>query len=90
VEQLDLVAVVGNATGADNVVESAIRETIREVFGAQSPEFTDHQHIDIWAGAYYMNMHPNDVLGKKPRSPGWRCIGAIQLLRSTKSSSANL
>jgi predicted nucleotide-binding protein len=29
-----------------------IRETIREVFGPNSPEFHDHQYDDIWHGGY--------------------------------------
>jgi len=33
-------------------VEGNIRETIREVFGQNSPEFCDHQYHDIWHGGY--------------------------------------
>src|SRR5258708_19628652 len=39
----------------ENVAES-IRETIREVFGTNSPEFKDHGHHPICTPA---NNHPN-------------------------------
>lgn len=39
-------------------VEANIRETVREVFGAQSPEFRDHQHHRIWHGGY--NVYDTD------------------------------
>ena len=48
VQQLDLVAVVRDENGADDVVESNVRETIRDVFGGRSPEFDEHRHISIW------------------------------------------
>ena len=32
--------------------ESNIRDTIREVFGPNSPEFHDHEYHDIWHGGY--------------------------------------
>lgn len=52
-ERLDLVAVVRDHNGADDVVESAIRETIREVFGSTSPEFDEHRYIRVWAGPQF-------------------------------------
>lgn len=35
-------------------VEANIRETIREVFGQNSPEFDDHQYHKIWHGGHSM------------------------------------
>jgi predicted nucleotide-binding protein len=35
--------------------ESNIRETIREVFGQNSPEFNDHQYHEMWDGGYVMD-----------------------------------
>ncbi len=35
-------------------VERDIRETVRDVFGPQSPEFDDHEHHRIWHGGYGM------------------------------------
>lgn len=38
--------------------ESNIRETIREVFGPNSPEFQEHQYHDIWRGSRIMGEEP--------------------------------
>jgi len=38
-------------TKIDNV-ERNIRETIREIYGSNSPEFNDHAHHRIWHGGY--------------------------------------
>jgi hypothetical protein len=49
-EQLDVQAAVLGHTAALTVARSNVRDTIREVFGATSPEFHEHEHIDIWVG----------------------------------------
>ncbi len=59
-EQLDVRAAVLEDTGADDVVRSNVRDTIRAVFGPNSPEFDEHQHISLWAGPMRMNMHPQE------------------------------
>jgi hypothetical protein len=46
VQQLDPQKVSYQDTEVDNV-ERRIRETIRDVFGPDSPEFRDHQHHRI-------------------------------------------
>jgi uncharacterized protein (TIGR02391 family) len=61
-EQLDVAGAVHNDTGADDVVRSNVRETIREVFGPNSPEFTEHQHIRLWAGPMYAGMDPHEIV----------------------------
>jgi uncharacterized protein (TIGR02391 family) len=33
-------------------VETGIQETIREIYGQNSPEFQKHKHHDIWSGGY--------------------------------------
>jgi uncharacterized protein (TIGR02391 family) len=43
-------------------VERSIRETIREVYGHQSPEFHDHQYHDVWEGAHIMGMGEHAVI----------------------------
>lgn len=52
----DVKALDPQKIGFDDVmidnVESRIRETIREIFGTQSPEFHDHQYHKIWHGGY--------------------------------------
>ncbi len=66
-EAVDMVASVRDDTGADDVVRSNIREAIREVFGPNSPEFKEHEYLDIWAGPMYMGMHPQEILEGKER-----------------------
>lgn len=61
-ELLDVRAAVGKRTGADDVAQSNVRETIREVFGSNSPEFREHQHISIWAGPMHMGMTDGEVI----------------------------
>jgi uncharacterized protein (TIGR02391 family) len=50
-----------NDTGADNVVVSDVRTTILELFGENSPEYREHQHIRMWAGAMYVGMEPHEI-----------------------------
>ncbi len=61
-EELDVQAAILNETGADEVVRSNVKTTILEVFGADSPEFREHQYIRIWAGADYINMDQRSVV----------------------------
>jgi len=46
-ERLDVAAVVHDDTGADDVVESSVRGSIREVFDANSLEFNEHEHLRL-------------------------------------------
>jgi len=55
-EELDVQAAIIHQNGADTVVRSNVRNTIREVFGSNSPEFQEHKFIEIWAGPTYMGM----------------------------------
>ena len=66
-EQLDVKAAVLDHTGADNVVRGNVRETIREVFGPNSPEFNEHQHINLSAGPIYMGMGPEEIVESRER-----------------------
>ena len=47
-----------------NNIESSIQETIREVFGPNSPEFHDHQYHDIWHGPHIMGDDPYNIQQK--------------------------
>ncbi|MGA9108722.1 MAG: TIR domain-containing protein [Smithella sp.] len=49
---------VGYRDAKVTMTESNIRETIREVFGQNSPEFNDHQFHAIWDGGY--NLYENE------------------------------
>jgi uncharacterized protein (TIGR02391 family) len=44
------------------VAVSNIRETIREVFGQNSPEFNQHKHLRLWAGPMFINMDTHQIL----------------------------
>ena len=66
-EGLDISAAVLRNTGADDVAQSNVRAAVREVFGPNSPEFREHESIDIWAGGMYMGMHPQEVIEAKAR-----------------------
>jgi predicted nucleotide-binding protein len=44
--------------------ETNIRESIRDIFGQNSPEFTDHQPHNIWHGGYNYLDNPRQLQGK--------------------------
>jgi uncharacterized protein (TIGR02391 family) len=66
-KQLDIATAVQTDTGADDVAQSNVRDTIREVFGLNSPEFNEHQYIDLWAGSMYAGMGPYEIIQAKER-----------------------
>lgn len=55
-ERLDVRTAVIECNGANDVVQDDIKETIRDVFGTNSPEFRQHQYIVIWAGQEHIDM----------------------------------
>lgn len=61
-DRLDVADALTNDTGADDVATSNVRNSILEVFGPNSPEFREHEHIRLWAGAMYINMSPHAIL----------------------------
>jgi len=61
-EKLNVEEAVMTETGAIKVARSDVRETIRDVFRVNSPEFKEHEHIRIWAGSEHMNMSAAEVL----------------------------
>jgi len=46
------------------IIESNIRNTIREVFGQNSPELQEHGYLEIWRGGYVMD-EPDYVLSEE-------------------------
>lgn len=60
-ERPDVAQAVLDHTGADDVTRSDVRETIREVFGTNSPEFEEHKYIRFWAGRMYTGMPDQEV-----------------------------
>ena len=75
VEELNIEAAVFEDSGDDDVVESNVRETIREVFGNNSPEFREHQFISVWAGAMWMGMSKQEIADGKKR--GQRQVATV-------------
>jgi uncharacterized protein (TIGR02391 family) len=39
-----------------------VKSTIREVFGPNSPEFKEHEHIEIWAGPAFVDMSDSGLM----------------------------
>ncbi len=66
-EKLDIAAALHDDTGADDVVRSNVCETIREVFGTNSPEFHEHEHLRLWAGPMYMGMPRHEIVAGTER-----------------------
>jgi uncharacterized protein (TIGR02391 family) len=63
VQALDPKKIPYDDTLIDNV-EHKIRETIREVFGPQSPEFKRHGHHQIWQGGMAFGMSNGEMQAK--------------------------
>jgi len=66
-ETLDVQAAVLQDTSTDDVAISNVRETIREVFGQNSPEFTEHQHIQMWGGPMVVGMSKAEIIAGTER-----------------------
>ena len=62
-EAIDIVGSVQKHTGAITVAQSNIRDTIREVFGPNSPEYIEHENLRIWVGASRRGMSKNARIG---------------------------
>jgi uncharacterized protein (TIGR02391 family) len=76
-ENLDIRAAVRDESAADKVAISNVRETIREVFGSNSPEFHEHEHIRMWAGGMWLNMEDHEILAAKENGRR-QIIGILQ------------
>jgi uncharacterized protein (TIGR02391 family) len=66
-EELNVSEAVLNDTGTDDVAKSNVRAAIREVFGPNSPEFKEHEYIDLWAGPIHMGMSNGEIIKAKSR-----------------------
>lgn len=76
-QALDVRSAVLNDTGADDVVISDVRTTILEVFGENSPEYREHKHIRMWAGALHVGMERHEVVEGTER-------GRLQMIGTLK------
>jgi uncharacterized protein (TIGR02391 family) len=61
-ESLNVANAIAGSTGADNIAASSVKATIRDVFGPDSPEFKEHQHLSIWAGPMFINMDDSALI----------------------------
>lgn len=89
-EQLDVRAAVLEHTGADNVVRSNVRETIRAVFGAKSPEFKEHGSICIWAGPRGIGMRQGQILVGRKRGRDHMIVILNGLIERLKEKTEDL
>lgn len=61
-EKLDVARAITTESGEDNVAISDVRESIRDVFGTNSPEFHEHQYLRLWAGPQYLDMDTSYII----------------------------
>jgi len=61
-QSLDVQAAILNRTGAEVIARSNARESIREAFGENSPEFKEHGSIRLWDGPMYMGMSDGEII----------------------------
>src|ERR1051326_3663611 len=60
IEALNAVTAADPGDASREILASTIRGTIRDVFGPGSPEFDEHQYLDIWAGNTRMGMQRDE------------------------------
>lgn len=66
-EQLDVLESKAAGNAPEMVAVSNVRETIREIFGQDSPEFREYGSIRMWAGSMTMMMSDTEILKGKAR-----------------------
>ncbi|MEY2498084.1 MAG: hypothetical protein QOD12_1640 [Verrucomicrobiota bacterium] len=76
-ENLDVGSAISGHTGADDVARSNACETIRDIFGTNSPEFRENEHLQLWAGPLFINMATAQIIAGTDRGR----IQAIGILR---------
>jgi hypothetical protein len=52
-------------TGADDIAQNNLRDTILEIYGANSPEYKAHRHLTLWAGPMIINMNQQSIIKAK-------------------------
>lgn len=73
---LDVAKAYLEKTGADDAAISHVRETIRDVFGPNSPEFHDHQYISLWHHAT-ISYDEDNTVEQLDRGRSW-VVGILQ------------
>ena len=62
IAETNLLEAALNHTGALEAAKSNLRNTILEIYGPNSPEFREHEHIHFWAGPMFMNMDDHQIV----------------------------
>lgn len=75
--KLDIAQAYQQKTGADDAAISHVRETIREVFGQNSPEFREHQHISLWHHAMTVSFDEDNTVEQLDQGRTW-VVGILQ------------
>jgi len=76
-EGLDMRVATRDHSAADSVAVSNVKEAIREVFGSNSPEFREHEHVSMWSGGMWMGMEDHQVLAAKENGRR-KMVGILQ------------
>ena len=66
-ESIDIPAADSQDSSLTEVPKRNLRETIRDIFGQNSPEFKEYEYIDLWDGPMYMGMPNHEVIQAKER-----------------------
>lgn len=75
-EQVDFQTAYLNSSGAVEAARSNLRATILDIFGPNSPEFREHQYIQISDGQFFMNMSDAEIIESQCRGRT-RVIGIL-------------
>lgn len=88
-ERVDIAKSYLQKTGEHDAAQSDVQATIREVFGANSPEFHDHGHISLWHNAS-MSMSENHSVQQLQEGRRWM-IGILNgLIRRLEEKRGDL
>ena len=62
IAEINVPDTVVSHTGALEAARSNLRNTILEIYGPNSPEYREHEHIDFWAGPMFINMDEHQIV----------------------------
>lgn len=64
-EKLNVQLSMSEGNAAEKVAVSNVRETIRDVFGQNSPEYFEHSQIRMWSGSMLVSMNDSEIFWAK-------------------------
>ena len=62
IAEINVPDTVVSHTGALEAARSNLRNTILEIYGPNSLEYREHEHIDFWAGPMFINMDEHQIV----------------------------